>query len=60
MLPQLKKDADGGVSLIIQKVSPGKDLEANWLPVPKGPFRVYLRLYWPKEAGAVSLRRNRH
>jgi hypothetical protein len=38
MLPQLKKDADGGVSLIIQNESPGEDLEANWRPAPKGPF----------------------
>ena len=25
---------------------PGK--ESNWLPAPKGPFAVVLRLYWPK------------
>ena len=49
MLPQLKKDADGGVTLYIQNESPGKDKEANWLPAPKGPFVMYLRLYWPKE-----------
>jgi hypothetical protein len=49
MLPQLKKDADGGVTLYIQNESPGKDKEANWLPAPKGPFMMYLRLYWPKE-----------
>jgi hypothetical protein len=23
-------------------------MEANWLPAPTGPFRVYLRLYWLK------------
>ncbi len=28
--------------------SPGKDKEANWLPAPKGPFSMKLRLYWPK------------
>jgi hypothetical protein len=49
MRPQLKKDADGGVTLLIQNESPGKDKEANWLPAPKGPFRMFLRLYWPKE-----------
>jgi hypothetical protein len=49
MLPQLKKDADGGLTLIIQNESPGKDKEANWLPAPKGPFAMYMRLYWPKE-----------
>ncbi len=50
MLPELNKDADGGVTLYIQNESPGKDKEANWLPAPKGTFAVYERLYWPKEA----------
>jgi hypothetical protein len=50
MLPQLKRDADGGLTLIIQNESPGKDKEANWLPAPKGPFSMIMRLYWPKEA----------
>jgi hypothetical protein len=48
MLPQLKKDADGGVTLIVQNESPGRDREANWLPAPKGPFVMAMRLYWPK------------
>jgi hypothetical protein len=50
MLPQLKNDADGGLTLIIQNESPGKDKETNWLPAPKGAFAMYMRLYWPKEA----------
>jgi hypothetical protein len=49
MLPQLQRDADGGLTLLIQNESPGKDKEANWLPAPKGPFAMYMRLYWPKE-----------
>src|SRR5438477_8585410 len=49
MLPQLKKDADGGITLHIQHESPGKDKESNWLPAPKGPFVMAMRLYWPKE-----------
>jgi len=49
MLPQLKRGADGGLTLLIQNESPGKDWEANWLPAPKGPFLMALRLYWPKE-----------
>jgi hypothetical protein len=48
MLPSLKRDADGGLTLYIQHESPGKDLEANWLPAPAGPFRVALRLYLPE------------
>jgi hypothetical protein len=50
MLPQLKRDADGGLTLIVQNESPGKEKESNWLPGPKGPFSMIMRLYWPKEA----------
>jgi hypothetical protein len=49
MLPQLKLDPDGGLTLMIQNESPGKGKEANWLPAPKGPFAMYMRLYWPKQ-----------
>jgi hypothetical protein len=48
MLPQFKRDSDGGLTLYIQNDSPGAAKEANWLPAPKGPFIVYMRLYWPK------------
>jgi hypothetical protein len=48
MLPQFKRDADGGLTLYIQNGSPGPDKEANWLPAPKGPFFMAMRLYWPK------------
>lgn len=49
MLPNLKLDADGGLTLYIQNESPGQDNEANWLPAPNGPFWIPMRLYWPKE-----------
>jgi hypothetical protein len=48
MLPDLKKDADGGRTIYVQNESPGKDKESNWLPAPKGPFLMVMRLYWPK------------
>lgn len=49
MLPGLKKDNDGGLTLHIQHESPGAGEEANWLPAPPGPFFMALRLYWPKQ-----------
>jgi hypothetical protein len=50
MLPDFKRDADGGITFYIQHESPGADKEANWLPAPeKGPFSVYSRFYWPKK-----------
>lgn len=48
MLPSLVPDADGGYTIYIQNSSPGIEKEANWLPAPKGPFQMVLRLYWPK------------
>jgi hypothetical protein len=48
MLPQFKRDADGGITFYIQNESPGTDKEANWLPAPKGSFFSVMRLYWPK------------
>jgi hypothetical protein len=48
MLSSLIKEPDGGITLYIQNESPGADKESNWLPAPKGPFQVILRLYWPK------------
>jgi hypothetical protein len=50
MLPDLKKDADGGLTMYLQNESPGKELESNWLPAPTGPFAAYMRLYWPAKA----------
>ncbi|MDQ1166464.1 DUF1254 domain-containing protein [Flavobacterium sp. SORGH_AS_0622] len=50
MMPQFKKDPDGGLTFYIQAVSPGKEKESNWLPAPKGPFALIMRLYWPKQA----------
>ena len=49
MQPLFHRDADGGLTLLIQNERPGKDKEANWLPAPKGPFFMVLRLYWPQE-----------
>ncbi|MGZ3504915.1 MAG: DUF1254 domain-containing protein [Vulcanimicrobiaceae bacterium] len=49
MLPNLKRDADGGLTLYIQHDSPGTARESNWLPAPDGPFFMVLRLYWPQE-----------
>ncbi len=46
---KLKANPDGSIDLYIQKDSPGKDREANWLPAPSGDFILMLRMYWPNE-----------
>jgi hypothetical protein len=48
MLPGMKKNADGSVTLYIQKDSPGPDKESNWLPAPNDEIYLVMRLYWPK------------
>jgi hypothetical protein len=48
MLPDMKKNDDGSLTLYIQKDSPGADKEANWLPAPNDTIYLVMRLYWPK------------
>jgi hypothetical protein len=43
-----KTNADGSLDIYFQHENPGKDLEANWLPAPKGGFNLTMRLYGPK------------
>ncbi|WP_224788298.1 DUF1254 domain-containing protein [Pseudomonas fluorescens] len=49
MLPGMKKNKDGSLTLYIQKDSPGKAKEANWLPAPNDTIYLVMRLYWPKD-----------
>jgi hypothetical protein len=48
MLAGMKRNADGGVTIHIQKDDPGAELRPNWLPAPDGPIYMVMRLYWPK------------
>ena len=38
----------------IQKDSPGKTRQSNWLPAPDGPICLVMRLYWPKPAALAG------
>jgi hypothetical protein len=48
MLADMKKNADGSLTLYIQNKSPGADKESNWLPAPNDTIYLVMRLYWPK------------
>ena len=44
----MRPDADGGLTIYVQKDSPGADKESNWLPTPQdGRFLMFLRAYLP-------------
>ena len=49
MMDQFVFNKDGSLTLYVQKESPGKELESNWLPAPDGPFYAIMRLYGPKK-----------
>ena len=49
-----KYNPDGSLDLYFQTESPGKDKESNWLPAPKGPFNLTMRLYAPKQEALMG------
>jgi hypothetical protein len=42
----LKKNADGSLTILIQKDRPADT--ANWLPAPAGDFNLTMRFYGPE------------
>jgi hypothetical protein len=55
MLSGLKKNADGSVTISLQKDPPAPDIKPNWLPAPNGPFVLIMRLYWPRKVPPPSI-----
>ena len=49
MMDDFVINKNGSLIIYVQKDSPGKELEANWLPAPDGPFYLVMRLYGPKK-----------
>jgi hypothetical protein len=49
-----KQNGDGSLDLYFQNESPGADKEANWLPAPKGPFNLTMRMYAPKSEALIG------
>jgi hypothetical protein len=44
---RLTMNPDGSLDVHVQAADPGD--QANWLPAPPGPFRLVLRIYWPRQ-----------
>jgi hypothetical protein len=44
----LHYNTDGSLDIFVQHTSPGSDHESNWLPAPRGPLGITMRLYAPK------------
>lgn len=51
----LKTNPDGSFTFYIQKDSPGKELESNWLPTPPGSFYLIARCFAPKPEAIALL-----
>ena len=43
----LQFNGDGSLDIYVQHENPGPDKHANWLPTPREPFGLLLRLYLP-------------
>src|SRR5258708_6138889 len=56
MLPTLKTNADGSLTLYIQNKSPGADKASNWLPAPNDTIYLVMLLYWPRTTPPSILR----
>jgi hypothetical protein len=55
MVPNLKRNADGSLTMYIQKDAPTADKKSNWLPAPDGPIYLVMRLYWPRKIPPPSI-----
>jgi hypothetical protein len=49
-----KYNADGSLDLYFQNENPGANKEANWLPAPKAPFNLTMRVYAPKSEALIG------
>jgi len=46
----LKYNDDGTLDLYLSANKPENISNYNWIPTPKGTFKLLFRMYWPKES----------
>jgi hypothetical protein len=44
----IQTDDDGSLRIVLSSDKPGDINEENWLPIPKGDFKLLFRMYWPE------------
>jgi hypothetical protein len=44
----LTYNSDGSLDIYMQHDSPDVDKKSNWLPTPRGPLGITMRLYAPR------------
>ena len=52
--PGLAANPDGSITIYLSPTVPSGVSEANWLPIPTGPFNVMLRVYGPEGSVAAG------
>jgi hypothetical protein len=52
--PGVKKEPDGSLKIYVQSDDPGGPRSANWLPAPRGPYSMTMRLYLPTQGARDS------
>ena len=50
----LRRGRDGSLTLAIQSARPKGSLKANWLPAPRGRFRMIMRIYEPRRSALTG------
>ncbi|OZE03953.1 hypothetical protein CH249_26675 [Rhodococcus sp. 05-2255-3B1] len=46
--PDLARDEDGSLTVVVRTTRPAPGTTVNWIPCPRGDFRLMLRLYGPR------------
>jgi hypothetical protein len=47
-VPGMRRDPDGGITLVVAHDDPGPDLQSTWMPVPAARFGLTFRTYLPQ------------
>jgi hypothetical protein len=49
LLPDMKTNKDGSLTIYVQRNPPPTNERTNWLPASDGPIYMVMRMYWPNQ-----------